>query len=255
MAQQVYTEEEDWQKFKESGNEEARQRLAERYLPLVKWVVDRIGYRLPPNIDREDLVGEGILGLLDAIEKFEPDRVSRFESYASLRIRGSVLDFLRRADFAPRTLRRKCREIEKAFSDVERKLGRSAEENEVANVLGITVDEMNTALGDLAGTVVLSFEELLQVSEDEKPIPFIARIKDVTADDPANLVIKQEMRNILIEACDKLPEVEKKVIGLYYVENLTLKEIGEVLNVSESRVCQLHSKALMRLRAVLTEEV
>lgn len=244
----------DWREFKEGGNEEARRRLAEKYLSLVKWVVDRISYRLPPNVEREDLVSEGIIGLMDALDKFDTGRTSRFESYAVTRIRGSVLDYLRQSDWVPRSLRQKCREIESAFSEIEKQEGRSAEDHEVADLLGITVDELHSVLSDISGAAVISFEELLSVSDSSRPIPVIARVRDTSAEDPISVVLKEELKGILRDACERLPEAEKTIIGLYYVERLTLKEIGKVLDVSESRVCQLHSRAIMRLRAALTDD-
>ncbi|MFH1540215.1 MAG: FliA/WhiG family RNA polymerase sigma factor [bacterium] len=244
----------DWHKFKEESDEEARRRLAEKYLSLVKWVVDRISYRLPPNVEREDLVSEGIIGLMDALDKFDTGRESRFESYAVTRIRGSVLDYLRQSDWVPRSLRQKCREIENAFSEIERQAGRSAEDKEVAKLLGISVDELHTTLADISGAAVISFEELLSVSDSSRPIPVLARVRDTSAEDPVSLVVKKEIKGILRDACEALPETEKTIIGLYYVERLTLKEIGKVLEVSESRVCQLHSRAILRLRAALTDE-
>ncbi|MEW5947628.1 MAG: FliA/WhiG family RNA polymerase sigma factor [bacterium] len=240
-----------WRRLKEDADENARQTLAERYLGLVKWIVERVAYRLPPNIDREDLISEGILGLLDAIDKFDHERMSRFESYAAIRIRGQVLDYLRQQDWLPRTTRQKCREIEKAFCEVERKLGRSAGDSEVAEFLGIDVDDMNAAIADLSGAVVISFEETIQSGEGDRPIPIIARIRDENAEDPGEMVVKKEIFGLLKAACERLPENEKTLISLYYVENLTLKEIGEALDISESRACQLHAKALMRLKSAL----
>lgn len=243
----------DWLRFKEDGDDTARQKLAERYLPLVKTVVDRMAYRLPSNVDREDLVSEGIIGLLDALDKFEPQRMSKFESYAVTRIRGSVLDYLRQSDWAPRSLRQKSREIEQAYTEVERKTGRAAQDDEVAQTLGITVDELHSVLSDVAGAAVISFEELLQVSDGNRPIPMMTRVRDATAEDPGNVVIQQELRVILKDAVERLPETEKLVVSLYYAERLTLKEIGRVLEITESRVCQLHARAVMRLRGMLTD--
>ncbi|HOX29071.1 MAG TPA: FliA/WhiG family RNA polymerase sigma factor [bacterium] len=247
-------EEEDWQSFKEDGNEEARGRLAEKYLPLVKYVIDRIAYRLPDFIDREDLISEGILGLIDALDKFDPGRMNKFETYAVVRIRGAVLDSLRQMDWVPRSLRQKSKEIESAFADVERTLGRPATDEEVSNKLGITTGELNETLASVSSAVVFSFEELLQMSDDDKPMPFMARVKNQQVLDPSDSVVKKEVRDILIKSVDRLPENEKKVVGLYYVDSLTLKQIGDVMNVTESRVCQIHTKALIRLKGSLLEK-
>ena len=242
----------DWVEFKEHKDDSARGRLAEHYLPLVKYVIYRIAYKLPDFIDREDLISEGILGLIDAIDKFEPEREFKFETYAVVRIRGAVLDSLRQMDWIPRSLRQRSREIEKAYCEVERALGRMATDQEIASHLSITVDELNETLSSVAGSVIFSFEELLQMNDDDKPLLFMNRIKDTTIDDPSHTVIKKEVKRILIDAVDKLPPNEKNVIGLYYVENLTLKEIGVIMEVTESRISQLHAKAIMRLRSALT---
>ena len=244
--------EDDWQAFKNNKDEAARSRLAEHYLPLVKYVIDRIAYKLPDFIEREDLVSEGILGLIDALDKFELERDLKFETYAVVRIRGSVLDSLRQLDWVPRSLRQRSREIEKAICEIERKLGRSARDTEVAEHLGISVKELNDTLSDVAGAVVFSFEELLQMNDEDKPLLFINRIKDTNADDPSHTIIKKEVKRLLVEAVDELPDNERTIIGLYYSKNLTLKEIGSVLGVTESRISQLHAKALLRLKGVLT---
>lgn len=244
----------DWKLFKEDGDEAARGRLAEQYLPLVKFVIDRIAYRLPDFVDREDLISEGIIGLIDALDKFDPSRMNKFETYASVRVRGAVLDSLRHMDWVPRSLRQKSKDIEMAFGEVERKLGRAAEDEEVAKFLGITVDELHDTLDKVSGSVVFSFEEMLQMNDEEKPLPFITRVKSQHVADPSDSIVKSEMRKILIEAVANLSESERNVIGLYYVENLTLKQIGEVLSVSESRVCQIHTKAVMRLKNRLLEQ-
>jgi RNA polymerase sigma factor FliA len=246
-------EQEDWVFFKESGDEEARSRLAERYLSLVKYSIDRIAYKLPDFIDREDLISEGILGLLDALDKFDPSKAIKFETYAVVRIRGAVLDSLRQMDWVPRSLRQKSREIENAFFVVERELGRPATDEEISAHLGISIEELNGTISDVSSAVVYSFEELLQMSDEDKPLPFITRVKNSQVSDPSDALVKSEIRKMLITAVDRLPENEKTVIGLYYVQNLTLKQIGEVLNVTESRACQIHTKALVRLKCSLME--
>ena len=245
--------EEDWKLFKDEGDEGARERLAKRYLPLVKTIIDRIAYKLPDHIEKEDLVSEGILGLIDAIDKYDPSRVNKFETYATVRIRGAVLDSLRHMDWVPRTLRQKSKEIENAFGEVERQLGRACTDHEVAEHLGITVEELRDTLSRISSSVVFSFEELLQMSDDDKPLPFMTRIKNQQVSDPSDSLIKSEMRRILVEKVEQLPKNEKLLIGLYYVEGLTLKQIGKVLGVTESRACQIHAKAVVRLKnAVLS---
>jgi RNA polymerase sigma factor for flagellar operon FliA len=242
----------DWVALKQNKDENARSRLAEHFLPLVKYVIDRIAYKLPEFVDREDLISEGIVGLIDAIDKFELERELKFETYAVVRIRGAVLDSLRQLDWVPRTLRQKNREIEKAYCEVERTLGRSASDSEVAEHIGITARELNETLSDMVGAVVFSFEELLQMNDDDKPLTFINRIKDTSVDDPSNALIKKEIRRLLVEAVDKLPDNERTIVALYYSKNMTLKQIGAILGITESRVSQLHAKALIRLKGVLT---
>jgi RNA polymerase sigma factor FliA len=247
------TEEEDWSLFKETGDDGARGRLAEKYLPLVKYVIDRIAYRLPDFIDREDLISEGILRLIDALDKFDPSRMNKFETYAVVRIRGAVLDSLRQMDWVPRSLRQKSREIENAYADVERTLGRPATDEEVSGHIGITPEELNETLASVSSAVVFSFEEMLQMSDDNKPLPFLSRVKNPQVSDPSDTLMKSEVRSILIKAIDRLPENERMVVGLYYVENITLKQIGDILNVTESRACQIHTKALVRLKSSLMQ--
>lgn len=246
-------EQEDWVLFKEHCDEGARSRLAERYLPLVKYVIDRIAYKLPDFIDREDLISEGILGLIDALDKFDPSKLIKFETYAVVRIRGAVLDSLRQMDWVPRSLRHKSREIESAFSTVEQTLGRPATDEEVSSHLGISADELNETLTNVSSAVVFSFEETLQMSDDDKPLPFMTRVRNSQVTDPSDSIVKSEVRKILVRAMDRLPENEKTVVGLYYVENMTLKQIGDILNVTESRACQIHTKALVRLKSALME--
>lgn len=252
-AQEV-KENQDWRLFKEDGNEAARGRLAEQFLPLVKYVIDRIAYRLPDFIDRDDLISEGIIGLIDALDKYDPTRMNKFETYATVRIRGAVLDSLRHMDWIPRSLRQKSKDIEAAFGEVEKKLGRAAEDGEVAKFMGITVDELHDTMDKVSGSVVFSFEEMLQMGDDEKPLPFIARVKSDHVADPSESLVKTEIRKLLVEAVKQLSENERMVIGLYYVENLTLKQIGEVMSVTESRVCQIHTKAVIRLKNKLLEQ-
>lgn len=254
MATQEARQLEDWRLFKESGDEAARGRLAEQYLPLVKYVIDRIAYRLPDFIDRDDLISEGIIGLIDALDKFDPSRMNKFETYATVRIRGSVLDSLRHMDWIPRSLRQKSKDIEAAFAEVEKKLGRAAEDKEVAEFMGITVEDLHDTMDKVSGSVVFSFEEMLQMSDDEKPLPFITRVKSDHVADPSESIVKSEVRKLLVEAVKQLSESERMVVGLYYVENLTLKQIGDILSVTESRVCQIHTKAVIRLKNKLLEK-
>jgi len=252
MADALETlQEKDWNLLKEHGDEKARERLAQSYLPLVKNIVERIAYKLPSHIEKEDLVSEGILGLIDAIDKFDPGRMIKFETYAMVRIRGAVLDSLRHLDWVPRSLRQKSKDIETAFMEVERKLGRASTDREVAEYMGISVDELQETLSQVSSSVIFSFEELLQMSDDDKPLPFMSRIKNEQVSDPSDSLIRAEVRRILVEAVEELPDNEKLVISLYYVEGLTLKQIGEVLEVTESRVCQIHTKAVLRLKNAL----
>lgn len=233
-----------WQQYYEKRESKLKEMLTEHYVHLVKLVAGRLGIYLNQYIDIDDLVGYGILGLIDAIDKFDPYKNVKFETYASLRIRGAILDAIRKLDWVPRTLRKKQKDVDKAYMELEMNLGRPPHEDEVAKFLGISIDEYNQLLRDVNVSSLVSIDENLYNFET---------IKDKNAEIPEQCVEENEMRQMLARFIDDLPEREKKVIFLYYYEELTLKEISKVLEVSESRVSQLHTKAVSRLRTHMTK--
>ncbi|MBI6546564.1 MAG: FliA/WhiG family RNA polymerase sigma factor [Cyanobacteria bacterium NC_groundwater_1444_Ag_S-0.65um_54_12] len=235
-----------WRRFVASGEPKVREQLILQYAPLVRYVVGRLAVTLPPTIDQEDLYGYGLIGLIQAIEKFSLDRGVKFETYAITRIRGSILDELRSQDWVPRSVRSRTRDIAEAMARLEARLGRTGTEEELAKELGLSNHELAQLLAQ-ATSPFLSLDELVQVSDDGQNITWLDTMVDERPG-PAAILEEQEFRAELAKAIDALPEREKILLALYYQEGLTLKEIGMVLKVSESRVCQLHSQAALRLR-------
>lgn len=231
-----------WKQYNDTRDAGIKQFLTEKYVYLVKLVAGRLGIYLNQYIDLDDLVGYGILGLIDAIDKFDLDKNVKFETYASLRIRGAILDAIRKLDWIPRTLRKKQKELDKAYTELEFELGRQPEESEVAKHLGITVNEYNNLLKEVNISTLVSIDEYTYQFE---------LIKDSKAEMPDTYVEEKEIKDMLSALIEALPEREKQVIFLYYFEEFTLKEISHVLEVSESRISQMHTKAVSRLRAKL----
>ena len=242
-----------WRRYKASGEEALRERLILHYSPLVKYVAGRVRAGLPPSVDPGDCVSYGIFGLIDAIEKYDPAR-SRFEPYAVRRIRGAILDELRALDWIPRSVRGKARALEQAYTALEARLHRTPSERQIAAEMGVSLSELHQIFSQLALVNVLALDELLQAAGDRPGgISLVDRLRDLTADDPAQVFESQETRERLAGAIRALPARERSVITLYYFEGLTLAEIGRALQVSESRVSQLHTKAMLQLRAKLVE--
>jgi RNA polymerase sigma factor FliA len=238
-----------WARYKDDDDPQARDDLILNYSPLVKYVAGRLASSLPQTVDTADLISYGVFGLIDAIEKYDVTRAIKFETYAIARIKGAIIDELRALDWVPRSVRSRAREIENAYVELENEFKRVPTDEEVASRMGITVKEYQDILTKLSYTSVVSFEELWVGGEREEGQSAVASIKDEKAEDPVAIFESAEIKTILADAIDKLPEREKTVIALYYYEGLTLKEIGEVLGVTESRVSQLHTKAVLRLRA------
>jgi len=222
------------------------------YSPLVKYVAGRLSSGLPQTVDTADLVSYGIFGLIDAIEKFDPERGIKFETYAIARIKGAIIDELRAMDWVPRSVRSRARDFEAAYIALENRFKRVPSDNEIAREMGVSAQELRAILTKLSYTSVISFEEMWSAGadHDDRMDPF-GSIPDETADDPVHMLESAELKEILAGAIDRLPDREKTVIALYYYEGLTLKEIGSVLGVTESRVSQMHTKAVLRLRARL----
>ena len=226
-----------------------REELIRAYLPLVKRVVHRLSGRLPKEVDVREMLNSGIIGLVDAIEKFDPIHETNFATYAQFRIRGAILDSFRAQDWLPRSLRYKSHKLEQAFQIVEQKLGRPATEDEVATELSIPLDEFQKVLADVGNIVMMSFEELGFGHGDER---FQAdEVLASNGGDPLSRLISTEKVEIVARALDRLPEKERLVISLYFYEELNLKEIGEILEVTESRASQIRSRALIRLKNYL----
>jgi len=240
-----------WKDYKRTRSDLLRDTIVKRYLYLVKYVAGRIAIGLPPNIEFGDLVSYGILGLFDAIEKYDVSQGNKFETYAVSRVRGSIMDELRKLDWAPRLLRKKAREVEKKCKELEDRLGRMATDDELARGLRISVGELNHLYSELNSTTFLSLDEVWENDNGNKPISRLQTIEDSLVTNQFNFVHRAEVNEFLQKAIENLPEKEKLVVILYYYENLTLREIGQVLNVSESRVCQIHTKVVLRLRSSL----
>jgi RNA polymerase sigma factor for flagellar operon FliA len=227
-----------------------REYLITECLPLVKFVAHRISSRLPSHVEMDDLIHSGILGLMDAVRKFEPDRNVKFKTYAEQRIRGAILDGLRDLDWVPRSLRRKKKDIETAYHLLEQEHGRAATDEEVAAHLGLPLDDLHHSLDELKGVTLGAFVDAGENGEGENLISFVP---DPDGENPHILLQAREVRTILKSAVDRLPTKERFVVQLYYFEELTMKEIGTLLNITESRVSQLHTKSMLRLRGKLKE--
>jgi RNA polymerase sigma factor for flagellar operon FliA len=244
-----------WRSFKDTGEKDLRERLILHYSPLVKYVAGRVGVGLPPNIEQADLVSYGIFGLIDAIEKFDLERAIKFETYAISRIKGAIIDELRAIDWIPRSVRYKAREVEKAYAALEGKLHRTPSEAEVADELGIGLEELHQIFSQVSFVNVVALDELLNVGGDRgDKLSLVDTLEDTKAEDPVMAFETEETKYLLARAINTLPEREKIVVTLYYYEGLTLAEIGQVLGVTESRICQMHTKAVLQLRAKLAEQ-
>jgi RNA polymerase sigma factor FliA len=243
-----------WRDFKLTAEATLRERLILHYSPLVKYVAGRVGVGLPPHIDQADLVSYGIFGLIDAIERYDLEREIKFETYAISRIRGAILDELRASDWIPRSVRQKARDVERAYAALEGRLSRSPTDSEVAGELGIGLADLHRIFSQLSFTHVLALDELLTNPSDRgESLSLGDTLPDTAADDPVAVLEDSETKALLATAIDQLPEREKVVITLYYFEGLTLAEIGQVLGVTESRICQLHTKAVLQLRGKLAD--
>ena len=241
-----------WRRYKDDGDERARERLVLAYSPLVKYVAGRMSSGLPAHVEDADLISYGLLGLISAIERFDTSREIKFETFAITRIKGSIIDELRSLDWVPRSVRARAREIEKANAKLEHKLHRAPTDQEMAEALGTSVDDFQESLTRISNSSVVALDELWTVSDATgDQVSLLDTIQDPNAIDPAQEMDATEMKDRLADAIARLPEREKLVVALYYYENLTLREIGEVLGVTESRVSQLHTKAVLRLKSRL----
>lgn len=243
-----------WKDYKGSRNQNIREFLVKKYAPLVKYVAGKVAIGMPNNTDFDDLVSDGTIGLLDAIEKYEPERNIKFKTYAITRIRGAIFDGLRERDWIPRSVRQKIKEIENLLVELENKFGHPPTDEEIAASLDLSVDEFNKLMSNLSGTSsVASLNETWPSGSDDDEISMLENLKGSDTFDPSLDAEKKEVIDIISRAIQSLPENEKKVLVLYYYEDLTLKEIGEVLGVTESRVSQLHTRAIMMIKAKLKQ--
>ncbi|HEY6960930.1 MAG TPA: RNA polymerase sigma factor WhiG [Gaiellaceae bacterium] len=238
-----------WLEYRRTKDKALRDRLILTYAPLVKYVAGRLGSGLPAHVDEGDLVSYGLLGLIGAIERYDPGRDIKFETYAIARIKGAIIDELRALDWVPRSVRSRAREIERAIAELEAKLGVAPTDEQIAGKIGITVEELEDSLTDISRSSIAALDELWSVSGDGDQVSLLDTIEDTTGPRPADILDETETREALADAIARLPEREKLVVTLYYYEELTLREIGEVLGVTESRVSQLHTKAILRLKA------
>jgi RNA polymerase sigma factor for flagellar operon FliA len=240
-----------WRRYKHDGDEQARERLVVAYSPLVKFIAGRMASGLPAHVEESDLISYGLLGLIGAIERFELEREIKFETFAVARVKGAIIDELRSLDWVPRSVRARARKVEQAHAALESKLGRSPTDEEMADRLEISVDEFRDALLEIANSSVLALDDLWTFADPEggSQISVLDMIQDPAGVDPEIEAQTSELKDRLADAIESLPERERLVIALYYYENLTLREIGEVLGVTESRISQLHTKAVLALRS------
>lgn len=243
-----------WTDYKKNGSAQSRDALILHFSPLVKYVAGRVAVGLPANIEQADLISYGIFGLIDAIEKFDQARGIKFETYAISRIRGAIIDELRAIDWVPRSVRFKAREVEKAYQSLENRLKRPPSDAEIAEEMNITLDELNRIYTQLSTVSLVALDELMSVDGGQgDKLALVETIEDTRTASPMEAFESEEMKSILAEAINRLPEREKIVVTLYYFEGLTLAQIGEVLGVTESRICQMHTKAVLALKGKIAD--
>lgn len=246
-------EQEIWVEYVKTHDLKLREYLIRKYAPLVKYVAGKVAVGMPHNVEFDDLVSYGTFGLLDAIEKYDPSKEVKFKTYAMTRVRGAIFDELRSIDWIPRSIRQKAKQVEKTVIELENRMGRTVEDEEVANELDLSLEEFHALVSKISGTTLVSLNDIWHGSEDSEDFSFIETIESPQNMNPDAIVEREEVKDVIIEAIQKLPDKEKKVVVLYYYEDLTLREIGEVLEVTESRISQLHTKAIMRLRGRLAQ--
>jgi RNA polymerase sigma factor for flagellar operon FliA len=237
-----------WREYKQTADPGIREQLILQYAPLVRYVAGRVGVGLPASVEQGDLVSYGVFGLIDAIEKYDPERAIKFETYAINRIRGAIIDELRSFDWIPRSVRTKARDIERAIAVLEARLQRTPSEGEIAEELGLDIPELRKVFDQVSFVHVAALDEMLGSADHGDGSTLGERLEDDRASGPGDALDDEETRQLLARVIHTLPEREQIVVTLYYYEGLTLAEIGLVLSVTESRICQLHSKAMMGMR-------
>jgi len=245
-------EEELWLQYRKKRDPAIREAFIKQYAPLVKYVAGKVAVGMPSNVEFDDLVGYGVFGLIDAIDKYDPEKNVKFKTYAVTRIRGAIFDELRLIDFVPRSVRQKTREIESTISSLEAQLGRTASDQEIAGAMGMDEAEYMKTIQKISGTSIISLNDLWYSGDDNDKVSIGDSIESPSSMNPDVMVVNDEIRRVIVEAINELPDKEKKILVLYYYEDLTLKDIGRVLQVTESRVSQLHTKAVLHLRSKLT---
>jgi RNA polymerase sigma factor for flagellar operon FliA len=243
-----------WTLFRQTNNPKMRAKLLADYLPLVKNVAGRMAAGFPKSVELNDLINTGVIGLVEAFNNFDPARGVKFETFAVPRIRGAILDELRALDWVPRSTRAKARNMDKAINKLEAQLGREPSDSELARSLNISMEELRYTMKDVSVTTLLSLDELICREDDNRQVPRIETVENSTTVDVLDDMEKMELRVFLIHAISNLSEQERLVISLYYYEELTLKEIGEIMLISESRVSQIHTRAVTRLRAMIKDK-
>lgn len=247
------TMEEVWTEYQATKDPDLLEQIVVRYAPLVKYVVGRLAISLPAILDSEDIISYGTIGLLNAASRFDPTRGVKFETFAISLIKGAIIDALRALDLVPRSVRQKSRNIERAVSELQHQYGRSASDLEVANYLGMSVESYSKTLVD-ASCVTLSLDHAMDYIDGDEQVPLLEALEDAGSPNPAQILESAELRSALVDAINSLPKRERLVIYLYYLDELTLREISHVLEVSESRVCQLHARSIVRIRAALKDQ-
>ncbi|MEE9554257.1 MAG: FliA/WhiG family RNA polymerase sigma factor [candidate division Zixibacteria bacterium] len=243
-----------WERFRETNDSEMRDQLLNQYLQLVKNVAGRMAAGFPKSVELNDLINTGVIGLIEAFNNFDPSRGVKFETFAVPRIRGAILDELRALDWVPRSTRAKARNIDRALMKLENELGRGPSEKELATRMEISVDDLFSARKDVSVTSLLSLDELICREDDNRQVPRIETIENTTTIDVLKDMEKVELRAYLLQAISTLTEQERLVVSLYYYEELTLKEIGDIMLISESRVSQIHTRAVSRLRGMIRDK-
>lgn len=243
-----------WEEYSQTHNPELKNELMLKYFPMVKYVAGKMMISLPSCVEYDDLVSAGMWGLISALDRFDPTQGVKFETFVLPRIRGAILDELRTMDWAPRSLRSKARQVDKAVLDIERNLGRTATSYEIAKALEMDVNDYSSLVHEIHAASLLSLDGFLSDDPDLNGNMYNV-IEDPVGDNPLFHIENEEVKHVLVEVIDNLPEQEKLVIALYYYEELTLREIGQVMQITESRVSQIHTKAINTLKSKLADEI
>lgn len=253
LAEQASPNEDSlWLEYRRTKNPKLRDAFIRQYAPLVKYVAGKVAIGMPANVEFDDLVSCGTFGLIDAIDKFDPEKNVKFKTYAVTRIRGAIFDELRSTDWVPRSIRQESRKVEEAIATLESQHGRPATDMEIAQYLKMDENEFTRTMMKISGTSVLSLNDVWFVGDESDKVSIIDSIEASDNFKPDVIAERDEIARIVVDVISRLPDKEKKIIILYHYEDLTLREIGQVLDITESRVSQLHTKAMLRIRSQLT---